>query len=77
MRYKVKLWEDADGFWTASLYEDPVNRPLNWTGELVTEKTREDALREIRAKRDYIESDKGEAEWLTLDDVPEPQSLRV
>ena len=77
MRYKAKVWQDSDGWWRGQLFEDPVNASLRWTGEVAVAQDRDEMLRELRAKRDYLELGKGEAEWLTLDDVPEPQSLKV
>ena len=75
-RYKVKLEQTVHGNWCATLYEDPVGKPLRDTGQWEIAPTREKALERINAVRDALDSP-SEPEWVTLDEVPEPQSLRA
>lgn len=77
-RFKVKLERKSNGWYHAYLYEDVPNKPLRFTEETAVSEDREECLREIRMKRDYLVMGEGEPEWLDLaDDVPEPQSLKA
>lgn len=76
-RFKVKLERTAQGNWCATLYEDPLNKPLKDTGLFAIGSSREAALDKIRRMRDNMES-APEPEWVSLDDeTPEPQSIRA
>ena len=78
MNYKVKLENNPGSTfekWKATLYEDPPGDPLLLVAVVFAD-TREEALAGARQKRDAWET-RCEPEWLTMDDVPEPQSLKA
>ncbi len=80
MRYKVKLEQEFDPLtsdteFKASLYEDPPNGKLRYVA-VAFASTKEEALLAIRRKRDAFEA-RREPEWFSLEDVPEPTSLKV
>ncbi len=79
MRYKVKLERDGEdaafGEWKATLYEDPPSSKLRYVA-VAFGNSRDEVLRRIRGKRDVWEA-RREPEWVSLDDVPEPQSLKA
>ncbi len=80
MRFKVKLEQEFDPLsseseFKASLYEDPPNGKLRYVA-VAFAGTKEDALLAVKAKRDAFEA-RREPEWFSLEDVPEPQSLKA
>lgn len=79
MRFKLKIEEQADSAWPwkGTLYVDPPGSRMEAVSTILSG-TREEVIAEAKERKARMERlEEQRPEWLSLDDVPEPQSIRV